>query len=529
MGSPRHLIQVSTLLVLGSQALNASAQVAVSASTSGPGPGTSDASEENELGDTPDALPGLYRIGIVGLKAPRATAALHGHYGYTEAQNGGSSGHHRMMGSLAAGFAPWSFLGIGVRADFRHDIHGDDALGSDTGSVLDLTPLLRAGVMLDSGLHLGAEARLRMPGATGGDAGPSPELDGRALVAYSGLTDWVFGFYGGYRLGHRGAIVDESANMRPGDRVALGLSEFDAILLGLGAERTFGSTEVFAEVTSDMLIGGGAPGFAESPFRVDVGLRHPLIRHLWLSAIVEASPLSRAPSIPGDPLVPIEPRVQGTLGIIYRFLAPKPPKVEETPDVKEEPKEEKPEEKPPEKQGPPPVIRSSVQVTVVDQTGHPISDAKVRVEVPKAEGHEAADLEVPLESRNIYMLDGIPVGDVSIVVTADLLKPHTESVRIVEGQPVQVEVKLLPSATLGSQLRGLVRSYSGEGITASVTVEPGGHTAKCDSSGVFELDLPPAVYTVIIEAEGYRSQRRSLRVRKEGVTVLNADLQQAAP
>jgi uncharacterized membrane protein len=115
------------------------------------------------------------------------------------------------------------------------------------------------------------------------------------------------------------------------------------------------------------------------------------------------------------------------------------------------------------------------------------------------------------------------------LVEADLLKPHTESVIVSEGSPAEIEVKLEPAASEGSQLRGLVRSYSGQGIAASVTVEPGDHTTKCDEEGSFELDLPPGVYKVIIEAEGYRSQRRTLRVRKEGVTVLNADLQQAAP
>lgn len=480
------------------------------------------------LGDSPDALPGLVRIGVPGLNAPRASAALHALYGFTEPQNGEANAHHRVGGAASVGFAPAKFFGAGLRVDFRHDMHGEDPLGGDSGSVLDFTPLLRLGTMLPSHVHLGVEGRLRLPGATNGTGGLAPEIDARGLLAYSGVPSWIFAMTAGYRVAPGGSLPDDSANMRPGDRVALGISEFDAILVGVGVDTALGATELFGEVTSDILLGSGAPGLSESPFRISAGVRHPLIEHLWLSAILEGSPLGRAPSAPGDPLVPIEPRVQGLLGIVWRFVAPKIPEVTDPADPIE-PVKEAPTDEPPKEEAPPPVITSSVQVTVVDQTGHPISDAKVLVEVPKRDNVPGGEMVVPLDATNVYQLDGIPVGAVEIVVQAELLKPHTESVMIQEGSPTEVTVKLTPAATVGSQLRGLVRSYAGQGIQASVTVEPGGHTAKCDEEGSFELDLPPGVYKVIIEAEGYRSQNRTLRVRKEGVTVLNADLQAAAP
>jgi uncharacterized membrane protein len=70
-----------------------------------------------------------------------------------------------------------------------------------------------------------------------------------------------------------------------------------------------------------------------------------------------------------------------------------------------------------------------------------------------------------------------------------------------------------------------VRSYAGVGLAAEIRVEPGGYVASCNADGEFVLDLAPGDYEVSIQAQGYLAQKRRLRVRKEGVTVLNADLQ----
>jgi hypothetical protein len=58
-------------------------------------------------------------------------------------------------------------------------------------------------------------------------------------------------------------------------------------------------------------------------------------------------------------------------------------------------------------------------------------------------------------------------------------------------------------------------------------VEPLGITATADSNGVFEIELPAGDYDVALEADGYRSQRRRVRVDENGVTLLNADLRRA--
>src|SRR5690606_25174693 len=136
---------------------------------------------------------------------------------------------------------------------------------------------------------------------------------------------------------------------------------------------SIGSTEILGEVTSEMLLGSGAPGFVESPLRAAIGLRHPLARHLWLNGVVEGSLAARPPSLPGDPLAPLEPRVQAMVGVTWRYLSPK--KVTSV-QVVVQPKaraEQKPEEKEVEAvpEALPAIITTSVRVTVIDEKNHP--------------------------------------------------------------------------------------------------------------------------------------------------------------
>jgi Carboxypeptidase regulatory-like domain len=185
------------------------------------------------------------------------------------------------------------------------------------------------------------------------------------------------------------------------------------------------------------------------------------------------------------------------------------------------------EQKPP---PPPPPVKAvaettSVRIVLSDQTGHPISDASVRLEYPATETAAAKSIEVPLLSTNLYVMDGLPLGEATLTIKADLLEPHSQPIKLIQGPPSEVSVTLQAQATQQSQLRGLVRSYSGQGIAASVSITPGTHGATCDQQGEFEIKLPPGNYEVTISADGFQTQKRSLRVQDEGVTVLNADLQ----
>jgi uncharacterized membrane protein len=74
------------------------------------------------------------------------------------------------------------------------------------------------------------------------------------------------------------------------------------------------------------------------------------------------------------------------------------------------------------------------------------------------------------------------------------------------------------------EIRGTVRSYRGKALGATITVEPGGHTVDADEDGFFKIELEPGDYVVEIVADGYRAQKKKLRVTEDGVVVLNVDL-----
>jgi hypothetical protein len=485
---------------------------------------TTPAPSEQKVSETLDALPGIYRVGVAGGTAPTFAAAAGLQYGYTEPQNDETSGHQRIGASIAAGVVTWSFASAAVRLDYRHDIHGEDTLGGDSGSVVDVTPILRGGGVISENVHLGGEIRARFTGALLASGIPTPDMEFSALAAYTGLSTWAFAFQGGYRLGQRGDVQDAAANLRPGDRVALGISQFDAVLLGLGLSKKISKTEILGEVTWDILVGSGAPSATDSPFRLAAGVRQHLSKRLLLQGNLEVVPLGRAPSLSESPLVPIEPRFTVQAGLILRFGkkdAP-PPSTKEKAEVHESQPQPQPT----------PVVEvvpGSLEVTVTDATGHPISDAKVTLEVAASGERPSETVTVPLLRENIYILDEAHPGKGKLKIEAELLQSREEDVTIEAGNASKIAVQLKPQASVGSQLRGLVRAYSGQGVRASIKVSPGGHAATCNDKGEFEINLPPGKYEVIISADGYNEQRRKLSVGKEGVTVLNADLQHSAP
>ena len=83
----------------------------------------------------------------------------------------------------------------------------------------------------------------------------------------------------------------------PGDRLALGVSDFDAVLPGAAASYDVGVWQLFGEWSWEALVGGGAPSASRWPMRLGAGGRTPVSRSLDLEVMLEASPSGR-PSMP---------------------------------------------------------------------------------------------------------------------------------------------------------------------------------------------------------------------------------------
>jgi hypothetical protein len=452
-------------------------------------------------GAASDAQPGIVRVPAAEGTEP--ALAISAGYGYTEKLDGAPGASHRIGGRFAgaAGVVPW--LTLGAVANARHDRHS-----GDTGTILDGAVAARVTAPL-GGLRAGAELKGWVPGAEdAGTAFGATSLDARLLL--SGRIEGVLAaLTAGYRFDRSAEAGERAPRLEFGDRAALGLSEFDALLLGIGVAVPLGPAEILGEVSGDLLLGDGAPSFMESPLRATAGARIPLSERLSLELLVDGSFGERPRVGPAEPLVPIEPRIGGLVGLRYRFTpkraapvatAPAPPPV--TPKV-----------------APPPEVPADApfEVVLVDEQGVPVRDAEVALRV--------GDRERPLtgDDSGRYRDEHAPKGPAKLVIQAPGYEPFERDVVIAPGESVSLPTTL-KSLPPPSQVRGVVRSFGAQALVAKVRVEPLGIETTTDATGAFQVDVAPGSYDVTIEAQGYESQRRQVRVDAQGVVILNADL-----
>lgn len=456
-----------------------------------------------DVGDGAWASPALGRVLVASERAPGVSLAGLAGWAFTEDVLGEGDSHHRALGSVAIAGRPLRWLTIGLRADGRWDHHlvgGND----DESAVGEPRLLLRGDVSLGSGVSLGLAAIVLVPGAGAPSlAFEATTLDLRALFSFLpegspiGLALDV-----GYRFDGTARAVSRAMGTVPfgrADLVSLGASDSDALLLGAGVRVPIDETELFGEVSSDVLL---FSGLAASPVRLAAGVRAPLVPNL-LSFLgqVEVGLGGRLPVDRAGALVPIEPRVALTVGLL---LSPSfggdPAPVETVEEGAEDVDGEG--------------TVSALTGRILDPSGSPIAGAVVRIE-----GGEATTTS----AEGAFTLTDVP-SDAELIVEAEGYVPQRiAAAAIHEGEGMESAITLSRDLPSGA-LRGLVRSRRGRALSATITVEPGTLSATTDADGVFEIELPPGRYEVTIEAEGHERQRRTVEVEVDGVTVINADL-----
>ena len=476
------------------------------------------------LGDTASALPGIVRIGVPASSAPHWAVSGSAGYGYTESQVTGVSAHHRAAGVIAGAYAPLQELELGLRFDGRYDWH---AGANDSGLVGDPRFLGRAGTVVGKEFHLGGELGIWVPGA---DA-PSMEfrattLDARWLGAWvPDESAWVLGSHVGFRWDHSAKSAELADRYSQADRVALNVSDFNAVLLGVGGVYRMSSTEILAEVTGDLLVGSGAPSIGESPLRFSVGPRHHLTQELQLQLIADTSLSSRAGSAPGDPLVPLEPRFSVMAGLTYRDvlqqqepgrLPPPAQKTSPTPPPPPEPVVER-------KQQPAAPNPVPLRGTVTDHVGTPVVDAVVRVQT------QDQTLQASTDQDGSFLIEQVPPGPATATVTASGFKAMEVPLRVTATPPTTLSAQLEPDLP-AAQIRGMIRSFQGKPLAARIVIDPPGTEVTTDPGGLFQVDVEPGTYTITVSVPGYVEQHRTLKVGESAVVVFNADLvKQPAP
>lgn len=483
--------------------------------------GIANAWAQPRIGDTDQALPGIRRVPVIASGLTGLHTAIDAGYGLTEGQRGEGL-HHRALGSLAVGLVALPGLEFGAMTTLRYDRHPNDGLGTDSGSIGQFAIVSRYGTRVSRTFGLGLDLGMLFPGTEKpADTLSSPAIDARALVAWLPQSGLRVAAFAGYRFDYTNGVGGNAPRYRTGDRLALGLSDFDSVLWGIGSAIPIGNYEFLGELSADLMVGHASPSLSKSPWRADIGIRR------WFSASVQAELLSeyalssRPVVSPATPLVPIEPRVTVMLGLRYQFthnratnsVAP-PPTIVAAPEPQPAENREAPKQTP---QAVPPATGHLV-VTVFDHEGHPLSDATVELVT------ETGTRQLQFKAGSTFELKDAPVGVAKIAAKADLMSDFSRNIEIQKDGELQLRIDML-SAEVSGQIRGQVRAYNGRQLAAHVLIEPGKLEAHAGPDGTFSVDVSPGKYIVKIWLDGFQPQERSVQVGKRGVMVLNVDLQ----
>lgn len=433
-------------------------------------------------------------------------------YGVTESMGPVEGTHHRLRGVVGAGVAVTDWLALGLNLDGRYDIHPKDKMGADATLVGDPRILARAGYRLSESLQMGGEIGVWFPG----DTPPSfvagaTTFDGILLAAYSPQTNpLTIATLAGVRFDNSARSVDEPSRLRTGDRIAIGVSEFNTCLLGLGATYRIQKTELIGEITWDILLGEGAPAATTSPLRVDTGVRYHALRSLQLELLTEIS-LSKRPQISSsDALIPLEPRFNVLAGLRYILNTSGGDKPKRTASVAPKEKVKR--------------LLPNVNGQILDQDGQPVEGAQVQMVIGKTIAETTTD------SSGIYSFNAVPIGNASLKLHTNGFEEFQWDVLVTPDFPTQKPLRLKPVVVETKlpvgQLRGLVRSFSGTALQAKVYVEPVGIEVSTDDAGRFQIDVPPGSYRVSLQANGYRLQKLQVKVKENGVSIINVELRE---
>lgn len=468
-------------------------------------------------GDGRSALPG-YVLTRIADEAPRGLSARAGiAYGYTEAQSSAPGAHHRASGSLAISGRPTPWLGLGLSLDGRLDAHPGDSNDTGLGIATRASFELRAASTLSSGLSLGAAAMiLGLGGAGGGLELGATSVEASALVGWAGSGSRI-ALEAGYRY-------DRSARAAPGyllsgaDRLALGLSSFDAVLVRLAVGHRFGASELFLEGSLDALVGAGRPAFSRSPMHAVAGLRQHIGRSLLLDVYLDVGLASRATLPAAAPYVPVDPRVAAGIALAYRFApGSSAGSAGESSDQASVPPDEADPEADDDPSGPSDDDARSLSGRVLTEGGEPLVDAHVVLTIGEQR------VEAYTDAEGGFVLRGLPAGAARLRIEA--VGHETQEVELgARATRLPYDAVRMVRASPHGMLRGTVEGFDGESVAATVTVTPGESVVAVDATGAFEVSLAPGRYRVHIEAPGYVAQTREVRLTDGTVTIVHAEL-----
>lgn len=385
------------------------------------------------------ALPTMLRVPLLE-RHDRVRLVPSASYGFTESVLSTNDSHHRA--SVGAGVAASTESGFAgeLRMDARYDKHlGDE---KDDGGVIDARTLARYTRALNPKVALGAQLGLWVPG----ENAPKPAfaastVDALAIVGLTPSERISFTFNAGYRLDQSAKSVSAPERLSEADWVGLGLSDFDALLLGLGLQHSLDSFRWFGELTGDLLVGSGAPTLTRSPLRVALGASTELGSPATRGSLIAQALLSkRVPVDVNAALVPFEPRFTMMFAVSQDFDWGQEQAVAE-PTPTKAPEPERVAEPAPAPAPAPPVLPLGVLRVLVRDTDRGEAVA-ARVRVTTAAG-EAVTAEQKPGPRGGIEVELTP-GSYEVEISADGFASQRRRLSIDEHGVTVINIDLRP-------------------------------------------------------------------------------------
>ncbi len=340
----------------------------------------------------------------------------------------------------------------------------------------------------------------------------------RVLIAmdFTPLPALLVTLNAGYHFDNSSRIFDYPLNAA--QQFGAGINPHDQALVGLGLAYQVGPVAPFVEYGAAVAIGSGAPGFADCPGWLTIGLRawplglHNL--HLTVGADIGLTGVSGVPE--GKARIP---RWNLLLAAGFNFGELPPPEVRIQEKIKIV--EKRVEVPTPVEVAKPQVLGRIVGRVVDAKTDQPLGNAVVSV-TGKGAGRFVTD---PEQGRFRTCLS--EPGPAKLTVSLPGYREETQAVLIGDQPETPVTVSLTASTgkTYGT-LKGSVRSAAGKPLPALISIPARKLRKRAKKrSGGFKLEqLETGTFDVLISMPRYVTQRRKIKLRPGDIVILNVEL-----
>lgn len=481
-----------------------------------------DASAATVLGrENRDALPGLLSLSLPHSAFAPVALGISSGVGLFPAVGTMAAASTQFSGALALGVSPLSFLSarVKLRGDWNLHSGGDFSLWGEPSVAA------RAHFPLTQELRVGAEIEARLIGAEAPSidwSATTPTL--RALASYSLGQDWLAAVQLGFRHDRSAAALGDVSRLDDAERTVLSAGSYDSLEFGFGGIHRHDDWEFALELGAELLLGSGAPGVSQSPLWLAGGARYELMPQVTLFGQAEFSPSGRPDPYPTEVLIPTRARLSGQFGLIWRPSQSADRAVEGSPvrdgsslagaeSTSLEPEEKSLAE---EQEGSP---KAALSGRIVDEGGRPLADVEVTLVAA-----DATPRRTYSDSNGKYHFEDLPYGFATLSASTVGFDAVELTLTLDESAAEGLELSMYQAVPAG-QVRGHVRDYQGNPVSARILITPGSHEVELSADGSFSVDLEPGRYSLRFLADGYAPQMRTILIRDKGVVVLDIALE----